>query len=143
MAERKINKSTYRVEPPLATAAINLKLRLAKLAGPGFEALPLALASLTTDDAKVKEGASTVVIDALGKVLERIDPASTTDLMGEIVGMAKVQDSTGWGPVDLDGWITEHPGDLYPLMGFVLETTLGPFFPGGAARLTSAAKAQG
>lgn len=140
MAERKINGSTYRVEPPLATLALGLKLRIAKLAGPGFEVLPVALASLQSKDQALKEGAGSAVIDALGKVMAKIDPDDVTDLMGDVVAMAKVKDATGYGPVDLDGWITEHPGDLYPLMGFVLETAIGPFFPGGAAKLKSVAR---
>ena len=136
-AERKINGTTYRVDPVLATKALPLFFRLGKVLGPGFDAMLSALLSRAQDE----EAFGAKMLVAIADVLGAADPDASTALIGEVVGLAKVKrPSWAYEAATLDEDMTERPEDLIPVIGFVLETTFGPLV-GSVAKMAGAARA--
>ncbi|MCD1645247.1 phage tail assembly chaperone [Aurantimonas coralicida] len=134
MAEKKIgprgSERTFKVEPLLIIASLNLKFRLAKILGPGMERLPSILGGLSGDEV-VKLRANEEAIRAITAILSTLEPEDATDLVKEVVEIAKVKRASGdYDPVDLEGDFQGREADIIPVMLFVLKEQFADFFSG-------------
>ncbi|MBB4063688.1 phage tail assembly chaperone [Gellertiella hungarica] len=145
MAEKKIGGSVYKVEPMLATQAIILQARLARVIGPAISKLPGILASRkegASDEQKAQADADAV--SAVTEIFSRCPPHEIAELVKDVVEVAMVQRPSGvYEPVDFDLDFTGRLGDVIPTVVFVLATQFGDFFSGALAngRPTTRAKA--
>ena len=133
MAERKIGAMTVKVDRPLATEALRLQARLMKAAGGIADQLPSILGDL--QQANSEEGKRQVGIKAIGlltDVFDRLDAEEYTRLVGDIIGLAKIQRPSGhYEQADIDGDFSENLGNIIPVCAFVLKEVFGSFFSGG------------
>lgn len=132
MAEKKIGGRTFQVGHVLATDAVRLQARLLKIIGGGVDRLPTIMKGVGKDVApELKEASNAAAVAALTDIFAKADPDAVTKLISDIVGFAQIKQSSGtWGKVDLDQDFTEHKGDLFPVITFVLKEVLGDFFSG-------------
>ncbi|NTA36837.1 phage tail assembly chaperone [Agrobacterium salinitolerans] len=100
---------TVKVDRPLATVALRLQARLMKAAGGIADQLPAILGDL--QQASTEEGKRQVGIKAIGlltDVFDRLDDEEYIRLVGDIIGLAKIQRPSGhYEPADLDGDFSE------------------------------------
>lgn len=145
MAERKIGNLTVKVDRPLATEALRLQARLMRAAGGFAEKLPGILSSRkegATDEDKAKADADALA--AISGIFEKLSPDEYAGLLGDIVGMAKVQRPSGqYDQMDLDGDFSENLGAIIPVAMFVLKEVFGDFFSGALASGSRAMMAKG
>lgn len=162
MAERKIHGMEVRVDRPLATVALKLQARLMKAAGgdiqslieAGLSALNSAVemkaAEESKDERRIAE-AKENTIKAGGKLLgfvseifQRLSPDEYTDLVGDIIGLAKIKGPSGtYNDADLDSCFSENLGAIIPVVAFVLKEVFGDFFSGALANGSRAVAAKG
>lgn len=144
MAERKIGSATYKVEPMLATQAIVLQARLARVIGPAFAKIPAILASRkdgASDEAKAQADSDAVA--AIVKIFAECQPQEIADLVKDVAELAMVQRASGtYEPVDLDLDFTNNLGELPALVVFVLGVQFGDFFSGALASGRQAVRAR-
>lgn len=133
MAEKVINGRTYKVAPMLATQALILQARVAKIAGPAFTRLGEIMQGYgeNKDDA-AKEKSNAASIAALMDIFSKGDPVEIATLIKDVVGVAQVRRPSGnYDPCDLDGdFVGEQQGDIFPVLGFVLQEQFSSFFAG-------------
>lgn len=132
MAEKKINGKTYKVEPALATTALDLQLRLLKVIGAGIEKLPEILQGAgSSASPEQKEAANGAAIAAFTEIFMKGDIKEMTSLVTDIVNLAMVQRPSGaYETVDIDGDFTGDLKSMFALVVFVLQEQFGDFFQG-------------
>ena len=132
MAEKKIGSRTFQVGHVLATDAVRLQARLLRIIGGGVDRLPTIMRGVGKDvTPELKEAANAASVAALTDIFAKCDPDEVTRLISDIVSLATIKQPSGsWGKVDLDQDFTEHKGDLFPVIVFVLKEVLGDFFSG-------------
>lgn len=144
MAEKKIGSSVYKVEPMLASRAVVLQARLARVIGPAISKLPAILASRkegATDEQKAQADADAVL--AITEIFERCEPEDFGKLVQDVVELASVQRASGsYEPVDFDLDFTNNLGDVIPVVVFVLTVQFGDFFSGALASGRQPARAR-
>jgi hypothetical protein len=145
VAEKKINGRTFKVEPLLATKALVLQARLARLAGPAIARLGEIMQGYgrdKTDEEKARS--NTAAISAFSSIFAEADPEELAALVKEVIEIAMIRRESGeYFPVDLDGDLTGHASDIIPLVVFVLREQFGDFFSAlpGLGALGSPARA--
>lgn len=133
MAERKIDGKTYKVEPLLASEAIELYGQIIAVAGKAAGRLPAIIVALSSGDGANKAMADVAAIAAITDILNGSSPAGVRDLIKRIVEIAMVQaPSKEWRQVDLDGDFTGNLDAILPVGRFVVEEQFGDFFIGSA-----------
>lgn len=134
MAERKIGSRYFQAGNALATDALKLQFRLTKLIGPALERLPEIFAG-RTKDATPEMGAKSnaAAIQAISSIFEKADPDGVVELIEDILNLATIS-YTGkgeWDNIVLDQEFSgPNAKDLFPVLVFVLQETLGDFFTG-------------
>lgn len=134
MADKKIGGRYFRVGHVLATEGIKLQVRLLKLVGPAMESLPMLFAAKQAgvpieEDTKTRQVASA----ALGKMFTEADPDEVANFVSDVCEMAMVSDNgkSEYEQVIFDQhFVGPEVKDVYPLVVFVLQETLGDFFTG-------------
>lgn len=144
MAEQKINGQTYKVEPMLASEAVVLQARLARVLGLAMAKLPAIIASRGKDSTSEQRArADSEAVVAIAEIFGQRDPHEIGELVKDITELALVQRSAGaYEPVDFDLDFTGRLGDLIPVVVFVLKVQFGDFFSAalGAGRQLGRAK---
>jgi len=132
MAEKKFGGRTFRVVPMLATGAIVLQARVMAAAGPALSSLGDVFAGMDKDASEdVRSAANAAAIGAFARIFASAKPDELAGLIRDIVETAQIRrDSGDYHPVDFDGDFTDHPGDVYPVLVWVLREQFGPFFFG-------------
>lgn len=134
MAEKKIGESTYKVEPMLATQAMLLQARLARVLGPAASKLPAILAARSADATELaKAQAQAEAVSAITEIFARCPPEEIAGLVKDIAELAMVQRPSGYEPVDFDLDFTGRLGNIIPVVVFVLSVQFGDFFSGALA----------
>ncbi len=144
MAERKIGGSVYKTAPMLATQAIILQARLARIIGPAVSKLPAILASRSESaTAEQKAHADAEAISAITEIFARCHPEEIAGLVKDVAEIAMVQRAAGtYEPVDFDLDFTGRLGDVIPVVTFVLAEQFGDFFSGALASGRQAVRAR-
>lgn len=133
MAERKIGGQTYKVEPLVASEAIELYAALIAAVGSASGKLPAIILSLTTGEEEGKIMADVAALSALADIVRSNGADGIRNLVRRIVEIARVQAPSGeWRQVDLDGDFTGELGKLLPVAKFVIEEQFRDFFTGNA-----------
>lgn len=135
MADKKIGGRYFRVGHILATEGIKLQVRLLRMVGPAMESLPLLFAAKAAnipieEDTKSRQ----LAMAALGKVFKDADPDEVSSFISDVCEMAMVSENgkTEYEQVIFDQhFVGPEVKDVYPLVAFVLQETLGDFFTGG------------
>ena len=132
MAEKKIGEHTYKTGVVRATDALKLKARLLKILGNGAKQLPVILRGRGDKATDVeKEKSDNAAVQGLQDIFEAVEPDEFVSIISDIVGLAQVHRPSGtWDQCDLDGQFTQHKGELYPVVLFVLQDVFGDFFTG-------------
>lgn len=132
MAEMKFGGRTFRVRPPLATAAIHLQARLFALVGSGVDRLPAILAGVGKDKTEdQREAGQAAALAALTDIFAKCKPDIVTTLIKDVAEMAEIQQPSGdYMKVDLDSDFADMPGQIYPFIFWVLKEVLRDFFSG-------------
>lgn len=144
MAEKKINGQTYKVEPMLATQAILLQARLARVLGPAASKLPAILSSRAAGASEAaKAQAQAEAVGAITEIFARCPPEEIASLVKDIAELAMIQRPSGYEPIEFDLDFTGRLGDIIPVVVFVLTVQFGDFFSGALAngRQQAAARA--
>lgn len=144
MAEKKINGRLFKVEGLIATEALKLQARLAKVLGPAVSKLPAVLAGRgeASEEAKAKSNAEAIA--ALTAIFSNLEPDDYAGLIKDIVQVAMIQrPSMNFDHVDLDGDFVGDQKSIYPLVFFVLETQFSDFFGGNLGNILRKAQATG
>ncbi|NTS31264.1 hypothetical protein HQ945_08350 [Phyllobacterium sp. BT25] len=130
MAEKKINKRVFKTEPMLATNAIILQARLAKVLGPAIDRIGEIFAGRgenASEEAKAKSNAAAIA--AFSDIFSKSDPRETANLVKDIVEVAMIARPNGnYENVDFDNDFTGELGDVMPVVIFVLREQFGDFF---------------
>lgn len=144
MAERKIGGSVYKTAPMLATQALILQARLARVIGPAVSKLPGILASRSESATlEQKAQADADAIGAITEIFARCEPEEIARLVKDVAEIAMVQRASGtYEPVDFDLDFTGKLGDVIPVVIFVLAEQFGDFFSGALASGRQAARAR-
>lgn len=132
MAEKKIGSRLYRVDKVLASDAIRLQANLLQFVGKAVDHLPAILAGAGTGKTKEQQSASNAALVAsIGSIAASADPDLMVRFFEQCLRHVMIQrPSKAWEVADLDGDFTDAPGDLYPVLGFMLKEVLGDFFAG-------------
>lgn len=145
MAERKIGGVEYRVDRPLASAALAIQARLLRAAGGAAQHLPPLIgkmAAAKSDEEKQALGGEVIVL--LTDIFGRLDPHEYVSLVGDILSLAKIKRPSGqYDPCDLDGDFSDNLAAVIPVAAFVLRETFGDFFSGALASGSRAPAARG
>lgn len=126
MAERKIGKETYRVDPLPAKRALVLFARLGKVVGPGLEGLVRAIGQRGESDA----ASNAAAVSALSRILETVDPETFADFVEEIAEIAEVKQGSSYVGVSFEGHFSGRLNEALPVIAFVLREQFGDFFTG-------------
>lgn len=133
MAERKIGAKTYKVEPLPVGEALELLAQIMAAVGPAAQRLPALIISMNEqgDHAPVMTDVSALM--AMSDIIKSIGPAGVRELVGRIVGVARVLSPSGGGydRVLLDDDF-ENLSSVIPVVHFVLSEQYGDFFTGSA-----------
>lgn len=153
MSEKKIGTRYFRAGDVLATDAIKLQIRLMKFIGPALDKLPAVFAARAASDPKtgtpsevspeVREKADEAAIQAIAGIFEKADPDAVVELIEDILRLAKISyDGKGaWDEIVLDQEFSgANAKDMFPAVLFILQETLGDFFPGALASGSHAMK---
>lgn len=132
MAEMKIGRRVYKVEPMLATDAIRLQMRIAKLIGGGIDHMSAILAGRGDKATPEQKAASDkAAIAAFTDIFIKADTEETVDLFKTIIETAMVKKpSGGYEQIDFDLDMTDSMGEVVPLGVFILRETFADFFSG-------------
>lgn len=140
MALKKINGTTYKVEPLMATKALLLQGRILKLAGAAIERLPAIFGGIdakASDEAKAASNAAS--IQAFSDLFMKNDTAEIVALLADLCSVAMIErPSKDWSTVDFDGDMTDRPADVMELALFVAQEQFTSFF--GASLANGALK---
>ena len=135
MAEKKINDSTFLVEPILARDSLVLKARIMQILGGGISRLPEIMQGAgknKTPEAEAKSNAAAIA--AFTDVFVNGDPVKMADLVQDIAQRAKIQTASGnWESVNIDRDFTGDDKGLFELVVFVLKEVFGDFLVGALA----------
>lgn len=135
MAEKKINDSTYLVEPILARDSLVLKARIMQVLGGGISRLPEIMQGAgknKTPESEAKSNAA--AISAFTDVFVNGDPEKMANLVQDIVERAKISTASGgWESVNMDRDFTGDDKGLFELVVFVLKEVFGDFLAGALA----------
>lgn len=128
MSEKKINGRAFKCEPLLATKALVLQGRLARALGPVAAKLPGILAARNGNDEQ-KSAADTETIAALVGIFDSLTPDEYSNLVKDIVEIAKVERPSGqYDQIDIDADFHGDMKSIFPVMFFVLQTQFQDFF---------------
>lgn len=141
MAEKVFSGRTFKVDPPLATVAVRLQARSARMFGASFKKY---------DEMSQEAEASGMTEEKVGRMIaycmidfcERHEPEEVSAFVGDIISMVKIQRPSGsYDFADLDGDFSENTQDIIPVCRFALEVMLGDFFTGHVPNGARARKA--
>jgi hypothetical protein len=147
MADKKICDRWFKAGDALATDAIRLQVRLLKLVGPALDKLPAVFAARAPDATdEQKASANAAAIQAIVGIFAGVDPDQVVTLVEDICGMGAIAyDPKGsWDDIIVDQEFSgARAKDLIPAVAFILQETVGEFFPGALASGNQAIKARG
>lgn len=132
MAEKKINGRTFKTTPMLATRALVLQAKILKLVGPAVNSFAGVMKGFSKEATEAQKAQSTEAgIKALAAIFAECDPEATVNLLAEILSNGTILRPSGvYDTIDLDGDFTDHQGDIFPVLFFVLGEQFGSFFTG-------------
>lgn len=119
MAEKKIGKDTFRVQPLPASRAVELGARLIRVAGPAI--------------AELRDGGEEAFARALSSLSRTMDPKEVTNLIVEMAEQAEISHEGSYMPVIFDQHFTGRLQDAFQLVAFVVQTEFGDFLSDGLA----------
>lgn len=129
--EKRIDGTTFKVEPLLATEAIKLQIRLLKAIGPAMDRLPEILVNRRKGE---EDKSNAAAISAFADIFNRADPDEMTALVKDVVEIAMIQrPSKSYDPVDIDGDFTGKLDLLMKVAVFVLQEQFAAFFTASLA----------
>jgi len=132
MAEKKIKElgSTIKVDPLLASEAIELYGEMMRIAGHATGRLPALIYSLHQPDDGEKMMGDVAALAAISDVLNKVGPTGVRDFIKRVTECAMVHTPSGdWRQLDFDGDFTGNLGAILPVAKFVLEVNFADFFP--------------
>ena len=137
MAEKTINGVKYRIQQLPASVAIPLLAEIIAAAGPLAEHLPMIVAASTDEDANGRLFGDAAFLHAISGIMKQLGPDGFTDLLRKIVELAEKQRPSdeaigAYSPIIFDGDFTNNLADILPVARWVLGSTYGDFFTGGA-----------
>ena len=125
-AERRIGETVYRMTAVPATVSIAMMVEAGKIVGPGLDKLLGTYAATVGGEKDTAPAMASAVMEILKSVQS---PADVARFLERFVALAQVKRPSGaWEAASMDGDITERPGDLVPLLGFIAEEAWGGFF---------------
>lgn len=135
MAEKKINATTYKTEPMLATEALILQANLFKIIGPAIDRFGSVMKGFGTDKSEEEQGASNMAaIAAIGDIFQKNEPMAVAKIIEDIIAHSMILRPSGsYDKVDFDGDMTTRKADIMPLFIFVVKEQFGDFFTGLSA----------
>ena len=135
------SKRTYKQEPMLATSAMIMQAKLLRLAGPAVSRIPQIMQGFGKNKTPEQEATSNAAaISAFAEIFSQTDPEELAGLLKELCEVAMIKRGNGeYGPVDFDGDMTGHTGDIMPLVIWVIREQFADFFS-GLLGLTALAK---
>jgi len=137
MAEKTINGVKYRLGTVSAMLAIPLLAEIIAAAGPLAPHLPVIVAANQDEAAEGKLFGDAAFLTAISGIMLQMGPMGFTDLLRRIVELAEIQRPSdeaigSYSPIIFDGDFTENLSDILPVARWVLGSTYGDFFTGGA-----------
>jgi hypothetical protein len=132
MAEKKINGRLFKTEPLLATQSMLLKARLLKILGPAVPKLVEAFQARVEDkSAEGEQRSNLAALAAFSEIFTGVEPEVLAGLVKDICEIAQIRRDNGqYFPLDFDGDMTGHDGDVPALVIWVLTEQFGSFFKG-------------
>ena len=145
MPEKKLNGRTFATTPMLATQAIVLQARLARIVGPALPRLGAMFKTFGKDRTPEEEQESNLAaIAAFADIFAHADPDELAELIKEIIEKAEIRRESGeLHSIEFDqDFSGEHLGDIVPMFVWMLQEQFGSFFSGLLALGCQSSKAR-